>query len=180
MNAVYGLIGTTGSIKLFFLNFLIITFVFAVIYHLGFFKNAGITYDVNQPHIDYKMFAVNSDKSDSIKTNIVRDTLFFERQLDSIVYTESIVHVSTNELKYQKLSLAYVWRNTILTTLMQDPTDLFTIASTYNQAMESDNASLDKQKCGLFQWILIFQILISWIFFGVFIALLYDKFRHES
>jgi len=32
----------------------------------------------------------------------------------------------------------------------------------------------------LFEWILIFHIIISWIFFGVFISLLYNKFRYES
>jgi uncharacterized membrane protein YqjE len=72
---------------------------------------------------------------------------------------------------------------------MQEPTDFFSIASTYNTSMVAPQFSpnkqlkeieLDKQKAKMFQWILIFQVLISWIFFGVFISLLYNKFRYES
>ena len=180
LGAVHGLMGTSGSIRIIFLNFVLISFVFAGVYYYGFFKNAGITYDVNQPHIDYKMFATNTGKTDSTKTIITRDTLYVERQSDSSCISEAVVHVSTDEIKYQRISFGYVLRNTILTTLMQDPGDLFTLASTYNQGIVSNDTSFDKRKCILFQWTLIVQILISWIFFGVFIALLYDKFRHES
>jgi hypothetical protein len=180
LGAVHGLMGTSGSIRILFLNFVLISFIFAGVYYYGFFKDAGITYDVNQPHIDYKMFAANLDKSDSTKTIIMRDTVYIERQTDNSCISEAVVHFSADEIKYQRISFGYVLRNTILTTLMQDPGDLFTLASTYNQGIESNDTSFDKWKCNLFQWTLIVQILISWIFFGVFIALLYDKFRHES
>ena len=180
LGAVHGLMGTSGSINILFFNFVLISFIFAGVYYYGFFKDAGITYDVNQPHIDYKMFAANLDKSDSTKTIIKLDTLYVERQTDSLCIPEAVVRVSKDEIKYQRISLGYVLRNTFLTTLMQDPGDLFSLASTYNQGIESNDTSFDSRKCILFQWTLIVQILISWIFFGVFIALLYDKFRHES
>ena len=180
LGAVHGLMGTSGSIRILFLNFVLISFIFAGVYYYGFFKDAGITYDVNQPHIDYKMFTEANDKTDSVRIIEMRDTLFLERITDSANILESVVQLSTDELKYQKISFGYVLRNTILTTLMQDPGDLFTLASTYNQGMVTNDTFLDSKKCKLFQWILIIQILISWIFFGVFIALLYDKFRHES
>ena len=76
-----------------------------------------------------------------------------------------------------------------MTALMQEPTDFFAAASTYNESIVDSSLSkkeqvaeitLDKQKTMMFHWILIFQILISWIFFGVFISLLYNKFRYES
>ena len=72
---------------------------------------------------------------------------------------------------------------------MQEPTDFFSVASTYNESMADPSLSPedqlreishDKQKSEMFQWVLIVQVLISWIFFGVFISLLYNKFRYES
>lgn len=179
MNAVYGLIGASGSIRLFFGNFILITIIFAGIYQLGFFHDAGITYDVNQPHIDFKMFA-DSHKKDSTKIIETRDTIILEHQLDSITVNESLIHVSSDELRYQRIAFMDVWRNTILTTLTQEPTELFSIASTNNAAMNNNNDLLEKEKSQLFHWILIFHIIISWIFFGVFISLLYNKFRYES
>lgn len=179
MNAVYGLMGTSGSIRLFFLNFLFITLLFAGIYHFGFFKNTGISYDVNQPHIDYRMFA-DSGEEDSVKITSVRDTIFLEHIIDSTIVKEAVVHVSTEELHYQRVSFFDVWKCTILTTLTQEPVDLFACAAIYNEAMDGGDCELDKQKTDLFHWILIFHIIISWIFFGVFISLLYNKFRYES
>ena len=179
LGAVHGLMGTSGSIRVLFFNFVLISFVFSGVYYLCFFKDAGITYDVNQPHIDYDMF-VYSEKPESVLTKDTQDTLYFERQIDSANYIDTVINHSFEIIKYQRISFGYVFRNTILTTLMQDPGDLFTLASTYNQSMERDNTNFNKQRCKLFQWMLIVQVLISWIFFGVFIALLYDKFRHES
>ncbi len=179
LNAVYGLIGSSGSIRLFFGNFLLITLVFAGIYYFGFFHNAGITYDLNQPHIDFRMFA-GTDKVDSTRVFEKKDTVVVEYQRDSSVFHDSLIHCSVEELKYQKISFEAVWKSTILTTLTQSPTELFGIATTYNSSMETANVVIDRQKGQLLHWILIFHIIISWIFFGVFISLLYNKFRYES
>ena len=154
MNAVYGLMGAGGSIRMFFCTFLGISFLFAGVYQLGFFHDAGVSYDVNQPHIDYGLYA-GSDRC------------------------ARTVPVDGEELRYQPVSFWFTLRNTVLTTLMQEPTDFFSVASTFNEA-QSPDAALDRQKASAFQWVLIFQILISWIFFGVFISLLYSKFRYES
>lgn len=188
MNAVYGLMGTSGSIPLFFINFITITLLFAAVYHWAFFKDAGISYDVNQPHIDYSMFLEKS--SNSSDTTIVakkgvriienRDTLLFERAIDKISFKEVVVNVRRDTLYYQPIDFWQVWRSSILTTLIQEPAALLTSASVNNAGMESSDLFLDKQKSDLFEWILIFHIIVSWIFFGVFISLLYNKFRYES
>lgn len=184
MNAVYGLMGTSGSIHLFFIIFLFITFVFAQIYYWGFFSNAGISYDVNQPHIDYNLYAQKCPKEEIVQS----DTFAYKRLIDSIYVQEGIV-VHESKINYQTIGFWFTWRNTIMTALMQEPTEFFSAASTYNESMVDPHLSsnkqlkeieLDKQKAKMFQWVLIFQVLISWIFFGVFISLLYNKFRYES
>ena len=179
MNAIYGLIGATGSIRLFFVNFILITAIFAFIYQLGFFQNAGISYDVNQPHIDYQLYSDN-EKKEIIRILEKRDTVYIKHKLDSIVFNETVIHESKDTLHYQSIEFMQVWKSTILTTLTQEPTDLLTIATIHNSAMESNNTTMDKEKSNLFEWILIFHIIISWIFFGVFISLIYSKFRYEA
>ena len=184
LNAVYGLMGTTGSISLLFLNFLVITFVFAGIYHLVFFRHSGVSYDVNQPHIAFDMYAngeARTPKQVSVDPvvevyieerikgdDIVRDTVFVKKILEQ-------------DLNYQPINYWYTWRNTLLTTLMQEPADFFATAATYNNTIGTETEQkLNRQKASWFQGILIIQILISWIFFGVFISILYNKFRYES
>lgn len=191
MNTVYGLMGTSGSIRLFFFNFILISSIFSSIYYFGFFKTAGITYDANQPHIDYMMYD-KTINADSIKANsmkniepIKKDTVYLEHKLDSVTYTETIIstHITRDTLTtlhYQPIDFWQVWRSTILTTLTQESADLLSIATVHNEAMKSTNPEMDKEKSELFEWILIFHIIISWIFFGVFISLLYNKFRYES
>lgn len=179
MNAVYGLMGSTGNIKIFFINFILISLIFASIYYWGFFRYAGISYDVNQPHIDYMMFA-DCDNKDSVKIETTRDTIYLEHIIDNKTFKEAVVHVNTEELHYQKISFENVWKSTILTTLTQEPVDLFTNGATYNAAMDKETLHISMQKAKLLHWILILHIIISWIFFGVFISLLYNKFRYES
>lgn len=185
MNAVYGLMGTSGSIRLFFLNFIVITLLFAGIYQRGFFKDAGISYDVNQPHIDYNLYADGCPME--AREVGQSDTICYKKMVDSM-WVEEVV-VQETKRSYQPIGFWFTWKNTILTTLMQEPTDFFQVASTYNESMvdaslcpcqQAAEISLDRQKAKFFQWILIFQVLISWIFFGVFISLLYNKFRYES
>lgn len=179
MNAVYGLMGTSGSIRLFFFNFLFITFLFACTYYWAFFSNAGISYDVNQPHIDYQLYSDNQ-KKEIIRISEKRDTVYLKHKSDSIVFDETVIHETMDTLHYQSIEFMQVWKSTILTTLTQEPADLLTIATIHNSAMESKNTIMDKEKSDLFEWILIFHIIISWIFFGVFISLIYSKFRNEA
>lgn len=206
MNAVYGLMGTNSSIKWFFGMFIIISFLFAIIYQIGFFSNAGITYDVNQPHLDYTFYK----RYKKPKTSSVFTTLYIVERDTTISYNanhfqlekkEFQVTLSTTSIRYQKIGFWNTFRNTIMTTLMQEPTDFFAVATTYNASMDelevvtgitevcidtpknsidTNNADINRHKASLFHWILIFQVLISWIFFGVFISLLYSKFRYES
>lgn len=183
MNAVYGLMGTSGSIRLFFSNFLFITFLFACIYQWAFFSKAGISYDVNQAHIDYNLYDTSNKGPIKVTHN---DTISYKKLIDSHWVRETIIQES--EYNYQPIPFVETWCNTIMTTLMQEPTDFFAAATTYNSAMDEDGPvsnnkesySLDRQKSLAFHWLLNIQILISWIFFGVFISLLYNKFRHES
>lgn len=179
MNAVYGLIGTSGSIRLFFCNFILITIIFSLIYYFGFLNKAGISYDVNQPHIDYQRFA-NTSQRESVCVVESRDTLFVEHLVEGMSFPESIIQVSRDTIHYQNINFWSVWRSTILTTLAQEPSDLLACATVHNKAMESSDVGLDEQKSTLFEWILIFHIIISWIFLGVFISLLYSKFRYEA
>lgn len=177
MNAVYGLMGTRGSVKKFFINFIIISFFFATIYHWGFFHNAAVSYDVNQPHIYYNC---NDKILREGRKDTTTVTLYNITKIDGIERQEIVNQMQVIEFKYQKITFGETLRNTIMTTLMQEPTDFFAIASTHNEAMDRKGLCLDKDKSAMFHWLIIIQILISWIFFGVFISILYNKFRYES
>lgn len=180
MNAVYGLMGTTGSIELFFATFLLFTLLFAGIYQLGFFQTAGVSYDINQPHLDYGLYIGKDREPVIVRLPVQRDTAVVEHLTGAdSVWREMVVTEREEQLHYQPISFWSTWRNTILTALMQEPVEFFVLASTYNAAIYTDDSVLDEQKAETFQWLLIFQILISWIFFGVFISLLYSKFRYE-
>lgn len=195
MNAIYGLMGTTGSIRLFFIVFLFITALFAIIYQLGFFQQAGVSYDVNQPLIDYDLYLNKERKPITINTVTQRDTVIYERVIDCVVTRDTVVKEYRKALNYQPIDFLATWRNTIMTSLMQQPVEFFAAASThisgieidetnivgyYNQTKQIEGAKLNEQKSIMFNIILIVQVLLSWIFFGVFIAYLYDKFRHDS
>lgn len=205
MNLVYGLIGTKGDIRLYVLLLVCINVIFSGIYHFAIFKDAGVTYDINQPHISYGMFHAKDTQIDSVT---IKDTIYtYNLAGEKISYT-----VNEEKHKYQKIGFWYVLRNTFMTSLMQEPSDFFAIASTYNQAVDSKekdivvhnkitikrcckcknckckNAAVvlsekkdrGQEKSELFHWLLILQVFISWIFFGVFISILYNKFRYES
>lgn len=187
MNAVYGLMGTTGSIHYFFVTFLIISALFSGIYHWGFFWNAGVSYDVNQPHIEFGVFS-DADR-DTLTIAIHRKTpIVMNGKGEPDAYV-----IDMEELHYQRVHILDVISNTVMTSLMQSPTELFSAAATYNRSQDLSNRSpeavlpsdvqlqeMNIQKAQAFHVLLIFQILISWIFFGVFISLLYSKFRYQS
>lgn len=184
MNIIYGLIGTHGYIGIFFLLFFFINYIFAEIYYHTCFEKAGITYDINQPHVEFNLF----DSYDGLERIVLcSDTLerLPETSKDSIHY-------------YYRIDFSWVMRNTLLTSLMQEPTDFFAVSSTYTGVRynkeESSGSWWTKLKLWLdpkhkvdedpnyemakfFQWFSTFHILISWILLGVFISLVYQKFR---
>lgn len=180
LNAVYGLIGTKGHVSTYVILLIIINVIFSGVYYHMIFQNAGITYDINQPHISYGLFA---DKPDTTTTwpvpgEIERVEIY--NQTDSIV---SYWNKAGEDHHYQKIEYTYVLKNTFMTSLMQEPSDFFAIASTYNKGVDDFPQEVnwqDQQKSELFHWLLILQVFISWIFFGVFISILYNKFRYES
>ena len=163
MNIIYGLIGTHGYIGIFFLLFFVINYIFAKIYYHTCFEKAGITYDINQPHVEFNMFD-SYDGSERIV--LCSDTLerLPETCKDSVHY-------------YYRVDFSWVMRNTLLTSLMQEPTDFFSVSSTYTGERLSKTKDPNYDMAKLFQWFSTFHILISWILLGVFISLVYQKFR---
>lgn len=179
MNVVYGLIGTKGSVSTYVILLITINLIFSYIYYHMIFKDAGITYDINQPHISYNLFA---DKPGTTTWTTSGDAVRIKiyNQNDSLV---SYWTQPGEKHNYQKIDKRFVIKNTFMTSLMQEPSDFFAIASTFNRGVDDfpeDVNRLDQQKSELFHWLLILQVFISWIFFGVFISILYNKFRYES
>lgn len=197
LNAVYGLMGTSGSISVLFITLILFCIIFSGIYYWGFFKTAGISYDVNQPHISYGMFVNSTETSNKIQLcNLFKkpsltttrsatvsslDTVYIYSS-DGLAVKDTVIQRKCHleERVYQNVDYQTILRNTVLTFLMQEPTDLFAAAATYNSDMSGKGQTVDKQMTESFHWILIIQVLIGWIFFGVFISLLYNKFRYES
>lgn len=203
LNVVYGLIGTKGHISTYLILLVVINVIFSWIYQLGFFSKAGITYDMNQPYVSYNLYN-KFDKSIEVLT-CNQDTTFIQTsgRPDSCAF-----FVEKTECKYQPVRYQDVLKNTLMTSLMQEPCDFFAIACTYNDIEDGiiiirTNDELrdtgvhiryyndqtlscelcdgyDRQKCELFYTLLLLQVFISWIFFGVFISILYNKFRYES
>lgn len=172
MNAVYGLIGARGSIKVFFWALVVINFVFSGIYYFGFYQRAGICYDVNQPHVSFDYYQPGCPPP----AQFHRDTVYIHGlQAENGV---TPYFVLGEEHQYQRVTYGKVLRNTIMTSLMQEPTDLFAATATYNGVLDPNPA--DESKSNYFHWLLILQILISWVLLGVFISILYNKFRYES
>lgn len=196
LNAVYGFMGTTGSISIFFFNLILFCLIFSGIYYFGFFKTAGVSYDINQAHVSYELFADSSTRRLEIRNLFCKpykeDAVIRKEEgprewvyvydTDGVSVKDTIIRqsVTMREIHYQNIDYQTVLRNTVLTFLMQAPTDLFSVASTYNAEMSGPGQTIDKEKTEQFHWILNLQVLIGWIFFGVFISLLYNKFRYES
>lgn len=175
LNVVYGLIGTKGHIRTYLILLVVINVIFSLIYQFGFFKNAGITYDINQPYISYGMF------KDSQRDSIIHQKGMYVPVFNTEGTPVSYWFQPGADISFQEIRWIDVFKNTLMTSLMQEPSDLFAIASTYNEGVEdSIKGPNDRQKSQLFHTLLILQIFISWIFFGVFISILYNKFRYES
>lgn len=205
MNAVYGYIGTKGNISHFIQLIIVINIIFSAIYYFGFFCNAGISYDINQPYISYGMF-LDTPCDSTFFTNTIEHkiqgldaeethTLYVSTRTDNngALIKDTVIIVAPakhqvpyyeEEHSYQRIRFITVLQNTMLTSLMQEPTDLFAAGTTYNDMKIKEeqnlNGSNDYMTSRIFSWILVLQIFISWIFFGVFISILYNKFRYES
>lgn len=204
MNAVYGLNGTSGNISKFICLVIVFNVIFSFIYYCGFFKNAGISYDINQPYVSYGMF-YNAPKDSTTKSVVLQHEVKSEtvesrsyhvsqRKLPSgKIQYDTLIFVSPSmpscfyyeeEHSYNRLQWPKVFQNTLMTSLMQEPTDLFSNCSVYNNINNPEeqnlNGYIDEESCRFFTWILLVQVFISWIFFGVFISILYNKFRYES
>ncbi len=162
MNIIYGLIGTHGNINLFFFLFIAINVFFSWFYYNTFFCRAGVTYDANQCYVEFELFDKDSDEFEKIVTlDDTKNTLFSS---DTVV-----------KQYYCRVDYSWVLRNTILTSFMQEPTDFFSVASSHiNKPQQNQETSL----ADWFHWFLIFHILVSWIMLGVFISLIYQKFRN--
>ena len=165
MNIIYGLLGTHGYIGLFFFLFIVINVLFSGTYYYAFFRDAGITYGPNQPRVEFDLFR------DKVETEM----WVYSDQTDAPVL-DSVTPVEAHY--YYEVRFPWVLRNTFLTSLMQEPTDFFSASSTFTgKNQERSNNNFDKAE--LFQWVLIFHILVSWILLGVFISLIYQKFRNN-
>ena len=167
MNIIYGLIGTRGDISYFFMLFLLVNFLFASIYYEAFFKTAGVTYDVNHPHVEFDVFKPYGFFD---CRSWVPETQKVSRELE---------HLPTNNQDpshcYYRVNRMWVLQNTFLTSLMQEPAEFYSISSTYTG--NDPNCDPNYRITYAFHWFLIFHILVSWILLGVFISMIYQKFR---
>lgn len=198
LNIIHGLIGARGDVKMFFLMFCLINILFSGIYYSGFFRFAGITFDVSQPHVEFFFF---EEQDKSVKAIIIEEENPIVvrngemEQLDSRrvrikEFWKSKMEVTAKQTKYEYLlrhdpekahfyhKVDYIWvlQNTILTSLMQEPTEFYSFTCTYNGNHEFNDRNAVMARG--FHWFLVFHILVSWIFLGVFISLIYQKFRN--
>lgn len=175
MATVYGLVGGSASIRTFLINFFLITILFSLVYWGLIFKDAGVCYDGDNPQIEYAMKDAIQFRYDTI-SSVIRE----ERMSDSGIICQQVVqtHIDTTAYHYQNISYWLVLKNSFLTSLTQGPSDFFFQVSDFGENMNT--ISSEKDKTALFSVILLLHVLISWIFLGVFISLLYSKFRYEA
>jgi len=201
MNVIHGLIGTRGDIKTFFGMFFVINVMFYLIYYDGFFKNAGITYDTDQPHVEFNIFEGCGKKATAVmiekgkKLQFDKDgkpidkcgkpmILIQPNQKEEAIkktkvsgYEHFPANASDKSHYYHRIRNVWVMQNTLLTSLMQEPTEFYSFACTYNGDYHREDHNF--KIANAFHWFLVFHILISWIFLGVFISLIYQKFRNN-
>lgn len=178
MAMVYSLVGGSASIRTFLFNFLLITILFAFVYYGLFFKNAGMCFSGDNTRIDYSIFEDIKDRNSIVVRDTVQTSFIEERVLDSLVVSQRVVQTRIDELEYKRVTLGIVIENTLITSLTQDPSDLFYLISDLGESMNA--ISSDAKMTQLFTYILLLHILISWLFLGVFISLVYSKFRYEA
>lgn len=178
MATVYCLVGSSASIRTFLINFIIITSLFSGIYYTLFFKNAGICYDGDNPVLDYQIFEKKSGVDNIAEKNIVKEVIQEKYKKDSTTIVKEILQTRIEENNYHRITYWVVLKNSFLTSLTQGPSDFFFIISDYGEGMNT--CSNNRETTSLFSIILMFHVLISWLFLGVFISLLYSKFRYEA
>lgn len=165
-NIVHGLIGARGSIRVFFCLFIGWSFAFSGIYYWGFFKNAVVTEYENQERLLFQ--------SNTPQQRPIHDTIYIVGLYDSLgqrpffINEKEVVETTTT-----KVTFGLVLRNTFMVSLTQQPSDFFNMAISQYEVEKENHVDL-------LEWFLIVQIFISWILFGVFISILYNKFRRES
>ena len=166
-NIVHGLIGARGSIRVFFCFFILWTFAFSGVYYWGFFKNSVISESENKESLLFQY------QTPPLKASL-GDTIYIEGFYDSL--GRKPFFVKKNEMReplVTKVSYGLVLRNTFLVSLTQQPSDFFNLAISQYEGEKEYHMDI-------LEWLLIVQIFISWILFGVFISILYNKFRRES
>lgn len=175
MSTVYGLVGGSATIHTFLFNFFLITILFSLVYWGLFFRNAGICYDGDNPQLEYAMTDSTKYKYDTVSRVIVE-----ERITDSSINRQQVIqtYIDTITTNYHSISYWMVLKNSFLTSLTQAPSDFFFQVSDFGENMNTISA--EKDKTALFSLMLLLHVLISWLFLGVFISLLYSKFRYEA
>ena len=178
MGAVYALVGASTSLRAFFINFILITFAFAGIYYGLFFKDAGICFQGDVAQINYTIFKGHPGINTLLLSDTAQTSFMEERVIDGERFSEQVTQTRIESLEYQRVTLSIVVENTLITSLTQDPSDLYYAISDLGECMNV--ISSDLKKTQLFSYTLILHILISWLFLGVFISLVYSKFRYEA
>lgn len=179
MTVVYSLAGTFGSIRAFFVALILIMSSFFCIYYFIFFKDAGVSYDNEPTQMICDMF--HDQEKNTISIAIPDTNIRIEkRSVSGTVLYDTIESISYKNIHYQKVTWIQVAENTVMTTLTQCPTDFFYLSSIYGNDLDIHVLEKDRPKAMLFSALLILQVLLSWIFLGIFISLLYSKFRYEA
>lgn len=177
MQIVYGLVGTKGDIRKFILMFGLTIACFSITYYTSFFKDSGVTYNMDVPQVEYKLF---DDETCLIQSEQVEYLNSRLHDVSKGMYVdccnESFVH-NSDEVPYRyykRITFLFVLRQTFMTSLTTSPTDFFNSVS-----LNYKNNEIDSNYTRLFNLMLLYQTLVSWIFLGVFISLIYQKFRNE-
>ena len=177
MATVYGLVGGSAKIRTFLFNFFFITCLFSVIYYQLFFKEAGVCFD-GETKLEYSLFRDYPDVDVLTLFDTTKTVINEERYTDSNIVIEQIIQTKVDSISYQRVTYWLVLKNSFLTSLTQGPSDFFLVVSDFGESMNT--IANDKSRESIFSIILLLHVLISWLFLGVFISLLYSKFRYEA
>lgn len=178
MATVYGLIGGSANIRTFLFNFFLITFLFSFVYYNLFFKDAGVCFDGNNPILCYSIFEGEKNVNERALLDTTHLMVVEERITDSARVCEQVIQTKVDTLCYHRVSYWLVLKNSFLTSLTQSPSDFFFQVSDFGENMNT--ITFDNERTSIFSIILLLHVLISWLFLGVFISLLYSKFRYEA
>ena len=157
--------------------FTFVIFSFSGIYYCGFLKDAGVTYSMNVPQIEYRMFTPENAHILEHDYQTLEENKGINRHLGQYV---SCNHESFNYNEdcgshyYKRINYWFVLKQTAMSAMTSSPSDFFVAASA-----NFKDTDVDCQMTKLLHLIVLFQVLFSWIFLGVFISLIYQKFRNE-